>query len=453
MQTAQLSPEGVSRRRFLRGAGALGAAGVVGGLTGCGNPGPGGKTTNAKPTISTLSAPKKPITLSMWHGFGGPDAETMNRIVKRISNGEPNLTVNVATQADMGVKVRTAAQAGKLPHVGVFNMPIQLGADGIVLPLDDLAKALKLDEADFVPGAWRTSIFKDKRYAIPLDVQPFAYWWNKSLFAQGGIDENSVPTPADAFTEALESITEKTRQPGLMIPTAGPGGTFFAANIWSTFFYQFGGSWTNDDFSEATFNSDAGVKAIEYMAKLMDLKISPRNVQSDSEVAAFTANRNASMLNGVWQTNRLKADMGANLGAGPTPHLFGPGTAAGSQGLVLFNTKMSEEERQAAYYFLGKMSDSSLAWADSGNIPARKSVRAQAQFGSMQPQANIASDLDQCGFVPPTPIGDGIMFATGGAGDAVLAALTGKQTPKAALDDAANRYTALFKASKTKYGY
>lgn len=445
--------EGLSRRQFLYG---LGAMGVTAGLSACSSSSDAtGAPSTPKGTAvlgaSGLTAPTSKVTLEMWHGFTGGDGDTMNKLVQAVADAEPNVDVNITLQAEFATKLRTAAAAGNLPDFGIFNEPITLAADGIVVPLDDLASLQKLSEADFFPAVWNASLYKGQRYGIPWDVQPFVIYWNKALYAKAGLDPEAPPSTSDALKSALDAISVKSGAPGLALPAANKFAAFDVGSIWAVFFYQLGGEWTSADLSEATFNSDAGVQALDYMVDLV--RSGGMTTDADDAVAAFVQGKNATMITGVWQSTNAKK-LGSDLGTAPMPHFFGPGTWGGTQSLVAFDGSANDEQLLATKYFLNKMSENSVQWATSGNVPARAQVRSDAAFAAIQPAATYAQDLEQARFFPAMPSADKILYSTGAAGDAVVSVLTGAaSSSKDALDSAASRYTKVLQQSKQKYGF
>jgi len=67
---------------------------------------------------------------------------------------------------------------------------------------------------------------------------------------------------------------------------SGPGALFLLGIQFASLFYQGGGEWTNADYTQATFNSPAGVQAAEYLAHLVNELRVPK-VESDAEINAF----------------------------------------------------------------------------------------------------------------------------------------------------------------------
>jgi ABC-type glycerol-3-phosphate transport system substrate-binding protein len=80
-------------------------------------------------------------------------------------------------------------------------------------------------------------------------------------------------------------------------------------------------------------------------------------------------------------------------------------------------------------------------------------VRNSAEFKALPVVSKIAEQQPDARFFPPIPGAPDMLFGAQGAGQAAVAAVTGKKDAKAALDEAAANLTKLLVQNKTKYGY
>jgi multiple sugar transport system substrate-binding protein len=447
----------LSRRRLLGMTGAGAGALMLGPLlAACGGSNRGGGAGGPAPSpIETLEPPATAVDLTFWNPFTGPDGEFMKRLVEQFNGETDTITVTMQTQPEYYTRIQSAAQANRLPQIAVMHIDqVPFHAENrIITPIDDLVELLGLSGDDFTEAIWNAGEWKGTRYVVPLDIHPETFYWNKELFERAGLDPESPPTDMESFEEAATAITEEAGVPGFMIVTTGPGAAFLTGNVWASLFYQGGGEWVNEDLSEVTFNSEAGVQAAEYIVKLRDLGVSPASVESDLEIAAFAAGENGMVWSGIWTTSQYIDALGDSVGAAALPQIFGPGGWAGSHNLAVTSTEMSEDERQGAYYFINWISDNAIPWAESGQLPARESVRASEEFAQLEPQATIAEGIDDFRFFPPFPGAPDLLYAQGGAGEAVLAVIAGQKDAQTALDEAAARYTQILQESKQRYDF
>ncbi len=149
--TSAASP--LTRRTILSGA--LGIAGIAGlpraaparrgPRSGPGRVGGGGATG--------YSGPK--VALQFWNGFTGGDGPFMKRLVDQFNAEHQNIAVSMNTMqwADYYAKLPAAVTAGKGPDIGIMHVDSVAtnAARNVIQPLDDVAAALKLNEATSHP--------------------------------------------------------------------------------------------------------------------------------------------------------------------------------------------------------------------------------------------------------------------------------------------------------------
>ena len=420
----------------------------------------GGAAPSASAATEGLQPPATPVQLVVWNPFTGPDGNFFSEIVTAFNAETPNVQVTVETQvgAEYIAKLEAAASAGQLPHViaaGYDALPL-LVENGIVTPIDDLAASAGLDAADFPEAIWNAGQWKGQRVGVPIDTHTMNFYYNKALFAAAGLDPESPPSTREEFEAAITAVQEKTEADGYQMVSSGPGANFLVGIQFAALFYQGGGAWTNADFTEATFNSDAGVQAAAYLKHLVDDLGVPK-VESDAEINAFQQGKNAMVMSGIWETTRYNDALGADLGVAPIPAIFGNGTWGGSHNLAV--TAAAEGDlRVGAYYFIDWFSRNSLQWGAAGQIPARNDVRESDEFqnasgdGLLPLIAKVAPLAESVQFLPTIPGGGDLLFVANGAGEAATFAINGTD-PKQALDAAATFNTQILNENKTKYGF
>jgi multiple sugar transport system substrate-binding protein len=386
------------------------------------------------------------VNLAFWNGFTGGDGPYMRALVKKFNAEHDNIKVKmvVSEWADYYQKVPQAVQSGRGPDVGIMHAD-QLATNAarrVIVPLDDLARTLKLDESDFSEKLWDAGIYQDKRYGIPLDTHPLGFYYNKDHLAKAGIEP---PTNAQEMDAALKKLKES----GVEYPF-WQSSTWPAHLMFMSLLPQFGGSLYNEDSSEATFNSPEGVKALTWMVDLIKNGYSPKNVSQDADYIAFKNGKTTFHWDGIWQTQDLKKTK-LNWGVAPIPQIGDQkGAWANSHNMVVTSQGAKDENKlQAAKVFINWISQHSIEWAKAGQVPARNSVRESDEFKALEWQPIFAKQLDYVTMPPAVPgIGDAQLEME----QAVNRAVLGKQSPKQALDQAAKRSNELLEQNKKKYG-
>jgi multiple sugar transport system substrate-binding protein len=407
-----------------------------------------------------LEPPATKVDLVVWNPFTGPDGAFFSQIVDDFNAETPNVQVTVETQvgAEYIAKLEAAAAANQLPHViaaGYDALPL-LTENGIVTPIDDLATQAGLDASDFPEAIWNAGQWKDQRVGIPIDTHTMNFYYNKKLFTDAGLDPEKAPATREEFEAAIKAVQDETDADGYQMVASGAGANFLVGIQFAALFYQGGGEWTNADFTEATFNSDAGVEAATYLKHLVDDLGVPK-VESDAEINAFQQGKNAMVMSGIWETTRYNDALGPDLGVAPIPAIFGDGTWGGSHNLAV-TAAADGDLRQGAYYFIDWFSRNSLQWGAAGQIPARNEVRESPEFqnasgeGLLPLIAQVAPLAESVKFLPTIPGGGDLLFVANGAGEAATFAINGTD-PKQALDAAATFNSQILQENKTKYGF
>lgn len=431
-----------SFRSRISTATALGAAALMA-LTACS--GSGGQQTTAQEFTGEYTGPA--VELSYWNGFTGGDGPFMEKMVKDFNAEHENIKVvsNTMQWADFYQRLPAAVTAGEGPDVGVMHLD-QLAtnaARNVIVPLDNLTSGLNLTADDFTKEVWEAGVYKDKRYGVPLDVHSLAMYYNTEHFAKAGI--TAAPTDAASFKDALAKLKGAGFENPFWMPAKWPAHLMHLSLLW-----QNGGDPYNAKDVKATFDSEAGVKALEWQTSVIKDGYSPKDVAVDSQYVAFKNGETSITWDGIWQLNDLDAS-GLPYKAVPVP-VIGEKDAvwANSHNFFLPRQASPDANKQAAaQVFIAWMSEHSAEWAGSGMIPARESVRAAGALKG-KPQEAIAQKIDSMRFLPPVPGIGTVQTETLelAVGNAVL----GTQEPKQALSDAAKQATTLMEENQASFG-
>lgn len=423
----------------------LAAAGVAGlGLAGCSAATP---LVDVGPALPAAGYEGPPVQLSYWTGFTGGDGPTMRAIVEEFNASQDRISVemNTVQWAQYYQRVAAAVHAGKGPDVGALQID-QLATQGArqtLNPLDDVLEELGVSEADYPPEVWDGGVFRGERYGVPLDVHSLAAYSNRGVLEQAGLGE--VPTSGEEYLSFLSEAAGAGVAEPFWMPNRWPAHLIFLSLLW-----QFGGEPYATDGTAATFDSDAGVQALEWMRGVVDTGLSPANVAVDSQYTAFKDGRGAVTWDGIWQINDVG---GTDLDWALTPvPTVGPDPAvwASSHQMVLFRSRTPDDDRlQAGKAFIRYVLENSAAWAEAGMIPALASAREEPEFLEST-QSAIADVVPTMRFLPPVPALGDVQAQT--LELAVSDAVLGRAAPAEALRSAAATATTLMQANLDKFG-
>jgi len=410
-------------------------------LAGC-SAGESGQPASA-PFTGEYTGPE--VELSYWNGFTGGDGPFMETMVSEFNAEHDNIKVvsNTMQWADFYQRLPAAVTAGEGPDVGVMHLD-QLASNAarnVIVPIDDLAEELGLTSADFTEEVWDAGVYKDARYGIPLDVHSLGMYYNTEHFTAAGITE--APTDAASFQDALDKLQAAGYETPFWMPTRWPSHLMNLSVLW-----QNGGEPYGDD--GATFDSAAGIDALEWQRSIVDDGYSPSDVAIDSQYVAFKNGETSITWDGIWQVNDL-AESGLPYAVAPIPTIGETDAVwANSHNFFLPRQRSADQNKvNASKVFIAWISEQSAEWAGSGMIPARQSVRDAGALEGL-PQESIAETIDSMHFLPPIPgIGQ---VQTETLEIAVADGVQGTTTPGESLKKAAATATQLMEDNKASFG-
>lgn len=392
------------------------------------------------------SAPlaKGGIVLDFWNGFTGPDGKTMEKMVRRFQERNPDVGVRMqiipwGTYYD---KLTLSLAYGGAPDVFVLHaarLP-EFASFGTLRPLGDLYAASQppLTAADFAPVAWRATFYKGRQHALPLDVHPLGLYYNARLFREAGIvkADGSARPPRnwDEFLVAAGRLTRDLDGDG----RPDQWGFVFTnqRTNWLTFAGQFGGGILTPDGSTCVMDSPQSLAAIRHMHELIySDHVAPPPEGVDAWLA-FRQGKVAMALEGIYMLASLQEQKGLSFAGAPVPQ-FGPKPAVwGGSHLLCQPAGITAERARAAWRLMRFLSDDSLLWAEGGQIPTRRSVLRSPQFAALPVQSQFARQLPYVQYEPLVPKLNALYPFVDPAIEAVLLNL---QTPEQAMRDACRR--------------
>jgi multiple sugar transport system substrate-binding protein len=389
------------------------------------------------------------MSIEMWSPFTGGDGDEMTALAERFSSENTcGITVSHVAQPEYQQKLEAAAAAGGLPAMTAVHATrvAALASRNVLKPFGPEAMAVLGDElaGDFPEALWSIGEINGERYSIPLDVHPLIMFYNKDLFAAAGVEEpGTEPWTREEFEDALAKLEASGVTPLSL------GNAFQAAALFQALIRQYGGSLTDEAGATATYNSEAGVKALEKIKELKDKYTPDVAGTGDPEVNAFKQGEAAIVFHGPWWITDL-----AKLpftGFAPLPTIGDqPATWGGSHHLSL--TTEDPTTQAAAAVWIKWLSDNSEGWAAAGQVPARQSVRNDPNLASVAaPISQVAESANMVALPAQVPGLEGALWDQ--FGPAIDAYLAGDVTDaKAALDEANAKSQQVMEENISTYG-
>lgn len=396
------------------------------------------------------------IQLRYWNGLTGSDGVTMNEMVAKFAEENPEVSIRVESMAWATYfdKLLTSLVAGDPPELFLLHhqeIPqfARLGVLGATDDMFDYAGG-PLPAADFAEPIFSATVYNGVRYGVVIDNHGWGMWFNNDLFEAAGLDPSVPPANGEEFIEYATQLTldangkhpneegfdpENVVQWGTCIPWFKP--TFLSA-LW-----QFGGDIVSEDGKTATINSEAGHKALQYLYDLIYVHhVAPPPAGFDVW-QTFAAGKLAMTAEGTWFRNFVTLDNpDLNWTAHGLPQWgdVRPATWVSSH-VLYWPASLTGEKLEWARKLAIYLSEQGLYWATSGQVPGRLSQRAQLDPEVFPSNIAIGRAFEEYG-VPElaSPYSTELVAAFEPEIDA---ALNNLKTIDQALNDANNRIQAI----------
>ncbi len=425
-----------------RVAATVGVLALALGLAACSSSTSGTGVSNA-PSAADSTAP---VTITMWHGQSDDAAKAITALSAEYMKEHPNVTINVQPGAsntdDLKQKIAAGFVAGDYPDISYAygSWAGVLAQSGKVLDITSQIQDPAVGWNDFPAAARETATVDGKTFAMPAVVGNLAVIYNKALFDAAGVAYPTNDWTWDDFRTIAKKLTNADKKIyGTAYSVAGNEDTTW--HMWPLL-WQNGGSILSDDQQTATFNSDAGVKALEYLRSLaVDDKSMYLDQTGEKYGALFLDGRIGMQISGPWNLYDLQQRK-ANYGVVQLPGTNGDHqTISGSDIWALFDHGDANRAK-AAFDFTNWLTQPAqdAQWNIAlGNMPLRaseKNTAAFAQFVKDYPGGEIFL-ANFANAKQPRPTVAGYDEMSQNVGKAISAVLQGQGSAKDALDQAA----------------
>jgi len=418
-------------------AGALALAGCGGSSGGTSGGGGGGATQSA---TGSATSGKIVWSASPIAGSGATDTRTV--LINAFEKKYPNIHVTL-TSAPTNTDTNRATLATEIsggsatPDVfmGDVIWPAQFGAHQLAVPLSDYLPKSYWDQ--FASGLVQGASYKGKVYGSPLfEDQGFMYY-RKDLLSKAGLQP---PTTWEQLeSEAKTLVSKGLVKYGFVWQGASYEG--LTCNFME-YLTSAGGTATNSDYTKASLDSPAAVKAVTFMRSLITSGATPAAVSTFQEAqsqnifatgnAAFVRNWDYAYSNATTPaTGKLTA---SQVGVEPMPAFAGQPTP-GYSNIGGWNMYINPHSKNVAVdltfiKWLASDQAQTILATKYSEIPTTNSVRNSDSVKALNPVLAIISKTK----LVPRPAGTPNYPALSTAiYTNVNAALAGSQSPEAAM--------------------
>ncbi|MBO0827998.1 MAG: sugar ABC transporter substrate-binding protein, partial [Streptosporangiales bacterium] len=361
----------LSRRSFLTrtaGAGlALGAGPTL--LTACG----GSSSSSGPLTFWNFYAPAKvaggsvPASQSKWFD---------DLIATWNKSHKPQIKLQYIADYLNGSKLQTAFAAGKGPDIFLISPGdfLRYYNGGV---LEDLTPHVtKEAQQDFFPNVMKTRTVDGKIHALPMEVEPMAFFYSVKAFEGAGLSEADVPKTWDDLLNVAHKLRTKKRF-GVTFETT-PG--YYQDFTWYPFMWEGGADVVGPDGKTSAFDAKGTVDALRLWQESIKSGVAPRKFlgTGGNDILANLATGYTAIQNcGIWSISALKSKPRFEYGMFklPTPPGGRYTTVLGGWAFVA-NAKGKDPEAAAKFcaWALGSMSDDSVRRVADWCVKAKSDI-------------------------------------------------------------------------------
>lgn len=409
-----------------------------------------GETNNSSAASTASNNGEKPSVknVEFWYSIAGANGEVVKSIVENYNNSQDQYKVEAIfiPPAERLKQLTVAIASGETPDLYTAGPPdvAALTSSSQVLSIDELASKndTKITRDMFFKPLQDIVVRDDTLYGVPISTGATALYYNEDLFKEAGLTR--APQTWDEFIEYAQKLTDPAKgQWGVLLPTKEMD---YTARMWVTFLEQAGGNLLNEDATKATFNSDAGVEALQLWVDLFHkYKVAPLKLMDENTIVQTFGAGNAGMFFGypIW-TVQAKDFPFTTQTARPIKQVRSS-SALGGWYLVVPSLGKNPD---GAYDFLAWLSqpDNAVQWnLGMGNLPttqAATDTKAYQDFLEENPLVKPFSVTLAEDAIAPSATGK-FSQVLAPVTKAIAHAIYQNKTPKEALDEAAAEVDAI----------
>ena len=391
----------LSRREILQGLFSAAGVALVAACTQSGQQSaqPAAPTSGAAAPAAPTSAPAtvaqtgSGVAITYWGAFTGHNADVQQQLVDRFNGAQKDVQLtlqNQNTYEDLAAKLTAAIQARNAPEVVLLSDVwwFKFYLNKALQPLDDLMKAENVNPSDYVDVFYKETVRAGKQVVLPFARSTPVFYYNRDAFSKAGFDRG--PKTWDEFTN---DFVPKLK--GMAPVVFGIGGAAsYAALVFQGVTWQFGGSYSDPDFTIRIQEPNA-VKAGEFWRSAVT---DGWGQPSKDPGTDFNSGANLAYLDSTAGLAGHEAAAKFQVGAAFLPE--GPagfGCCTGGSGMAVVAGAAPEKQRAAMKFLAYATCTDTVFWSqNTGYMPVRQAALQSAEMQTFyQQHPNFKITVDQ----------------------------------------------------------
>ncbi len=394
-------------------------------------------------------------SISIWEGWTGAEQKEFLHLVSLYEKANPGVKVNwlYVNNDNTLQKVLTAVRGGSTPDIAYLygSWAPNVAKIPQVVNLTKVVAKPSVNWNDFWVGERDVATVNGKVIGVPALVDNLAVVYNKTLFAQAGLEPPAPNWTWAQFQADAKALTKPAiKQYGTAYVTPGSEDTVWH---WEAMLWEAGGQILNSSNTKAAFDSPAGLTSLNTLRTMAVTDHSMYLDPADSAYAnLFNSGKIGMVVTGPWD---LSAFPNVHDGVQVMPEY--PGTGAGHQTIsgpdnwVVFNNGAAQVSSAEKFLLWLTAPAQVKAWSQAtGDLPTRQSVSTEPGFTAAMNTAlpgvdtfianlaNVKQSRPQIATYPQISQVLGTM---------IVSVLLGKSAPKAALAAAAAKVNSILAGS------
>ena len=395
------------------------------------------------------------VKITLWHAMGGARFEAITKdIAEGFNKSHPGYVLQpvfAGSYAEVLTKAIAAVRAGDPPHiVQVYTIGVQTMLDsGAILPVTDLFKPGEIKGEEYFAPILNAYTVGGKLYSMPFNSSTPILYYNKDAFKKAGLNPEKPPATYKDVEEAGRHLV-KSGAARAAITFGWPTWMFEHAFTLSNQLFADNDNGRAGRATKVLFNTAFGVEVLTRWKRWSDEGLLMSGGREYAPNKAFLSGEVAMLLQSTSQVTTIEKAAKFAVGTGLLPVIEGKprgkSVVGGGSLWVLKGKGRSPQELDAIvrfFKFIAQPEQDAKWHEETGYFPAtlaaEKLLRAQGWF---QKHPNHATAFRQIQEGPDTPatreplLGNFVQIFNL-TDTAIEKVLSGKLSPQAALDEAA----------------
>ncbi len=362
----------MNRRQLLK---TLGAGASLMALAACAPVGAPGAASSGE---SGAAPSAEAATITLWSSFTGANGEAETALVDKFNEahaGEVTLDYQFqGSYEETAQKVTAALQAQTAPDVSLLSDVwwFKFYLNQTLVGLDDFMAAENVDIADYQDSLINEGLRQGVHYWLPFARSTPLFYYNKEKWEAAGLEDRGPETWAE-FSEWAPALVEMEGSEIRTSALAHPDGASYIAWLFQGVVWQFGGKYSDPDFTIHMTDEDTIRAGQFYFDSVHTDKwaVPATDMQADF-IGGFTA----SAMMSTGSMGGVKNNAEFEFGTAFLPKETNFGCCTGGAGLAIL-TSCPEEKRAAAMKYLtfATTTENTIFWSqNTGYMPVRKSA-------------------------------------------------------------------------------